>query len=65
MSTPKPPSPAAQALRVAFWGHLWGHPGNWDASLGAALRAAAPMMQFAQDHEKLLDIAAELEGSNA
>ena len=28
----------------------------------ASLRAAAPLMQFVQDHEKLLAIATELEG---
>lgn len=37
MTTPKPLSPAARAVKAAFWGY----PGNWDALLGAALRALA------------------------
>ena len=36
---------------------------NTDA-MAAALRAAAPQMEFVQDHLKLLAIAAELEGAN-
>ena len=33
------------------------------ASLAAALRAAAPLMECVQDHSKLLAIADELEGA--
>jgi hypothetical protein len=33
-------------------------------AMAAALRAAAPQMEFVQDHLKLLAIAAELEGAN-
>ena len=62
MTTPKLLSPAAQAVMDAAYALPLK---NGQPSIGAALRAAAPMMQFAQDREKLLDIAAELEGSNA
>ena len=55
-------SPAAQAVLGAFTGddtiyglHLM------TFRLAAALRAAAPQMEFVQDHLKLLAIAAELE----
>ena len=59
LSTPKPLSTAAQAILDAFWKQ----PGDRSA-LAASLRAAAPMMQFVQDHKKLLTIATELEGSD-
>jgi hypothetical protein len=48
MSTPKPLSPAAQAVMEA----------------AAVLRPAAPWMEFTQDHRKLQAIATELEGAN-
>jgi hypothetical protein len=55
-------SPAAQAVLGAFTGddtiyglHLM------TPRLAAALRAAAPQMEFVQDHLKLLAIADELE----
>jgi hypothetical protein len=54
------PSPAAQAILDAY--------GDFEAAdtdaMAAALRAAAPQMEFVQDHLKLLAIAAELEGAN-
>jgi hypothetical protein len=53
-------SPAAQAILDAY--------GDFEAAdtdaMAAALRAAAPQMEFVQDHLKLLAIAAELEGAN-
>jgi hypothetical protein len=53
-------SPAAQAILDAH--------GDFEAAdtdaMAAALRAAAPQMEFVQDHLKLLAIAAELEGAN-
>jgi hypothetical protein len=53
-------SPAAQAILDAY--------GDFEAAdtdaMAAALRAAAPPMEFVQDHLKLLAIAAELEGAN-
>ena len=52
-------SPAAQAVRKAYYST------NDDLAgpaLAAALRVAAPLMECVQDHLKLLDIAAELEG---
>jgi hypothetical protein len=67
MTTPSPLSPAAQALRVAFWGH----PGNLDASIGAALRAlvenhGTPTRGGAVilNGDDVLAIATELEESN-
>ena len=58
----------AVAVKVAFWGH----PGNWDASLGAALRAlveshGTPTSGGAVflNGDDVLAIATELEGSNA
>jgi hypothetical protein len=42
-----------------------GGPHGGDAlGVAAALRAAAPQMEFVQDHLKLLAIAAELDGAN-
>ena len=58
MTTPKPLSPAAQAVKDHFLANV---PISLEHGIGAALRAAAPMMQFVQDHEKLLAIATELE----
>ena len=53
-------SPAALAILDAY--------GDFEAAdtdaMAAALRAAAPQMEFVQDHLKLLAIAAELEGAN-
>jgi hypothetical protein len=50
-------SPATQAILDAY--------GDFEAAdtdaMAAALRAAAPQMEFVQDHLKLLAIAAELE----
>ena len=67
MTTPKSLSPAAQKLRSAFWGH----PGNWDASLGAVLRALAqnhgtptPGGAVILNGDDVLAIATELEGSD-
>jgi hypothetical protein len=57
MTNPKPLSPAAQAVLDAYETT----PGTTPA-LAAVFRAAAPMMQFVQDHKKLLAIASELEG---
>jgi hypothetical protein len=58
--TPTDLSPAAQAILDAY--------GDFEAAdtdaMAAALRAAAPQMEFVQDHLKLLAIAAELEGAN-
>ena len=69
MTTPKPLSPAAQAAleaaTAAFWDHESMAPFDPDVIAAATLRAAAPFMQFMQDHKKLLAIATELEGSNA
>jgi hypothetical protein len=51
---------AAQAILDAY--------GDFEAAdtdaMAAALRAAAPQMEFVQDHLKLLAITAELEGAN-
>jgi hypothetical protein len=57
----KPLSPAAQAVLDGFRAvpSLMDRP-----SIAGALRAAAPMMEFVQDHLKLLAIAAELEAPN-
>jgi hypothetical protein len=51
-------SPAAQAVLDAT-----DYPEDWATRVrvAAALRAAAPQMEFVQDHLKLLAIAAELE----
>ena len=63
-------SPAAQAVLDAFENASDGEyvEGVWVVNertmLSAALRAAAPQMEFVQDHLKLLAIAAELEGAN-
>jgi len=59
-------SPAAQVVLDAADDVYW----DWSDMLpassltiaAAALRAAAPSMEFVQDHLKLLGIAAELEG---
>ena len=54
----EPLSPAAQAVLDAYWEA----PTAWPPGrVAAALRAAAPLMWFVQDHQKLLAIAAELE----
>ena len=65
MTSPKQLSPAAQALKAAFWGY----PGNWDASLGAALRALAENHGTSTrggavnlNGDDVLAIATELEG---
>ena len=67
MTTFKPLGPAAQAVKVAFWGH----PGNWESSLGAALRTLAenhgtPTSGGAVilNGDDVLAIATELEGSD-
>jgi hypothetical protein len=54
-------SPAAQAILNAFRAvpNLMDEP-----SIAGALRAAAPFMEFVQDHLKLIAIADELEGNN-
>ena len=57
MTTPKPLSPAAQTVWDAFRPTIHSR-----IALANALRAAAPLMQFVQDHRKLLAIATELEG---
>jgi hypothetical protein len=49
-------SPAAQAILDAYGDF---EAANTDA-MAAALRTAAPQMEFVQDHLKLLAIAAEL-----
>lgn len=62
MTTTKPLSPAAQAVIdfvFEYWPGGHNHPGK-SLCVAAVLRATAPMMQFVQDHEKLLAIAAEL-----
>jgi hypothetical protein len=68
MTTPKPLSPAAQKLKdaviAAFWDQYRNLSASPDVVAAAAIRAAAPLMQFVQDHRKLLAIATELEGSN-
>ena len=51
-------SPAAQAVLDAFLKA----PCDNKLSVAAALRAAAPFMEFVQDHLKLIAIATELEG---
>ena len=54
-------SPQAQAvLDAACTGNA---EGDVMGAAAAALRAAAPLMWFVQDHQKLLAIAAELEGA--
>ena len=67
MTTPKSLSLAARAVKAAFWGH----PGNWDASLGAALRALAESHgtptsggTVILNGDDVLAIATELEGSD-
>ena len=55
-----PLSPAAQAVLDAFTKDCMDNHHSTDA-LASALRAAAPQMEFVQDHLKLLAIAAELE----
>ena len=59
-------SPAAQVIVSAFserYELLGWFDDNWqELCLAAALRAAAPLMQFVQDHSMLCAIAAELEG---
>ena len=67
MTTPKPLSPAAQKLRITFWGYS----GNWEASLGAVLRAlvenhGTPTSGGAVilNGDDVLAIATELEGVN-
>ena len=59
MSTPKPLSPAAQAVRNAF--DRCGD--NWPQALTAALYAAAH--HLTHDRRQLAAIATELEGVNA
>ena len=60
MTTPKPLSPAAQIAQAMLDAYET-TPGIASA-LAAALRVAAPQMEFVQDHKKLLAIATELEG---
>ena len=67
MATPKPLSPAAQELRITFWDH----PGDWVASLGAALRALVESHgtptsggTVILNGDDVLAIATELEGSD-
>ena len=55
-------SPAARAVLHGFWDAPVSPVRN--CQIAAALRAAAPQMEFVQDHLKLLAIAAELEGAN-
>jgi len=68
--TDQPLSPAAQAVLDAVASQM---EGGWISpdfipyearKIAAALRAAAPLMEFFQDHLKLLAIAAELEGND-
>ena len=60
MTTSNPLTPAAQKVWDAF------RPtSHTRIALANTFRAAAPMMQFVQDHERLLAIATEPEGSNA
>jgi hypothetical protein len=61
MSTPKARTDAAQAVYEAAH-EAWATKDDPSSIAAAALRAAAPMMQFVQDHKKLLAIATELEG---
>ena len=58
-ATKKVLSPAAQAVLDAAGDS---EPGIY-ATIAAALRAAAPMMECVQDHLKLRAIAAELDGT--
>jgi hypothetical protein len=65
MSTPKPLSPAAQAIETAVL-QVASAPGFERRRIiaAAALHAAAPFMGCVQDHGKLHTIATELEGSD-
>ena len=63
MTTPNPLSPPAQAVYEAAR-EAWVTKDDPEGIAAATLRAAAPLMQFVQDHEKLLAIATELEGSD-
>ena len=61
--TPTPLSPAGQAVLTAWLSSERGQRMLGDpACLAAAFRAAASQMEFVQDVQRLLAIAAELEG---
>jgi hypothetical protein len=53
-------SPAGQAVMDAY-NEIYESDRH---AVAAALRAAAPQMEFVQDHLKLLAVAAELDGAN-
>ena len=58
MTSPKSLSPAAQDVKDHFLANV---SISLEHGIAAALRAAAPLMQFVQDHRKLQSIATELE----
>ena len=60
MTTLKPLSPAAQIAQAML--DAYETTSGIAPALAAALRVAAPQMEFVQDHRKLLAIATELEG---
>ena len=64
MSNTKRRTDAAQAVYEAAH-EAWVTLDDPEHIAAATLRAAAPLMQFVQDHEKLLAIAIELEGHYA
>ena len=57
-------SPAAQAIAIAVDHYETNHWLTPCEVAAIALRAAAPKMEFVQDHQHLLAIAGELEGAN-
>ena len=58
-------SPTAQAVLDAYEFTADAAADSDDLNaLAAALRAVAPLMEFVQDHQKLLGIAAELEDAH-